>query len=129
MGLAFPKPTPHILTKGQKAKAVEQHRRETKRAVFARDGGRCRVCGDAATEMHELRFRSLGGKRSLENSIAVCAFGSRHNCHALLQRNCIEYEGDNAQQRVVFHWAEWVKPEQRTFRIRSKRRSQNKDAA
>jgi hypothetical protein len=127
-GLQFPKPTPRAITKPQKAKLAELHRKSIKRQVFARDGGRCRVCGDAAQEMHELKFRSLLGTRSLENSIAVCAFGSRHGCHRLLQTHCIDVEGTDANGVLRFHWAAHIKPEERFFRIRSRRRSQQREA-
>jgi 5-methylcytosine-specific restriction endonuclease McrA len=105
----------------------EAHRKEVKAAVWKRDGGKCRVCGDAAQEMHELEFRSLGGKRSLENSMAACAFGSRHNCHALLQKHEIDVQGEDANKRLIFTWAEHVPKKARTFQILSKRRSQRKD--
>jgi hypothetical protein len=37
--------------------------------------------------MHEVKPRSLGGKISLENSIAVCGeLGTGHECHGLAQR-------------------------------------------
>jgi 5-methylcytosine-specific restriction endonuclease McrA len=113
--------------KAMQAVDEEKHRKEVKAAVWKRDGGKCRVCGDAAQEMHELEFRSLGGKRSLENSIAVCAFGSRHNCHRLLQKHEIEVQGENANKRLVFTWADYVPKKARTFQILSKRRSQRKD--
>lgn len=121
----FSKGTPRVLVKAQKVQTEEAHRKKIKAAVWKRDGARCRVCGDPATEMHELEFRSLGGQRSTENSIATCAFGSAHNCHRYLQTHCIEVEGTNADKRLVFRWAGWVKPELRTFKIKSKRRSQN----
>lgn len=122
-GLQFPKPAPRAITKPAKAKLAELHRRSIKRQVFDRDGGKCRVCGGTAQEMHELQFRSLGGKRSLENSVAVCNYTGR-GCHRLLQTHAIEVEGTNANGRLVFHWAAWVTPEQRFFKIKSKRRSQ-----
>ena len=45
-------------------------------AVDARDGGRCRVCGAPATDHHHLRERSLGGKHTTKNVLAVC-----RRCH------------------------------------------------
>lgn len=84
------KPIPRVVEKAERDKAIERHRRTVKAAVFARDHGCCRVCGRKAYEMHELRFRSLLGKRSLENSIAVCDFRG-NNCHWLLQRHIISY--------------------------------------
>lgn len=53
--------------------------------------------------MHELVFRSLGGKRSANNSVAVCGDGVR-GCHGLLQRNEISWtsEKDDAEGTLVF---------------------------
>lgn len=125
-GLQFPKPTPRVLVKAAKAKATEQQRRSVKRQVFDRDGGKCRVCGGPATEMHELQFRSLLGKRSLENSIAVCIHNGR-NCHRLLQTHAIDVEGTNANARLVFRWNRAMVPVgSEPFRIKSKRWSQNR---
>jgi hypothetical protein len=121
---AFAKGTPRVLTKAKRAKSSEQQRKDVKAAVFARDKSQCRVCGKPAEEMHELRFRSLGGVRSLENSIAVCIFRG-HNCHRLLQTHCIDVEGEDANKRLVFHWnRRMVKKGEEPFRIKSKRRSQ-----
>ncbi len=87
----IPKPRPRVLEKADKRKAIEQHRRDMKKAIFARDNGRCRCCGGTAHEMHELRFRSLGGERSLENSIALCNYRGK-NCHRLIQTHVISAE-------------------------------------
>lgn len=43
--------------------------------------------------MHELKPRSLGGKESRDNSIAVCGDGVR-GCHGLLQRKEIKHRFD-----------------------------------
>jgi hypothetical protein len=123
---AQPKPVPRVVEKAVKAKQVEAHRIAVKSAVWARDKGQCRVCGGHATEMHELQFRSLGGVRSTQNSIAVCAYAGR-NCHRLLQTHAIHVEGDNADKRLVFTWnRERVPVGSEPFRILSKRRSQNR---
>ena len=123
LSTACPKPPPRVLEKAKRAKAIEAERIAVKRAVWQRDKATCRVCGKPAEEMHELRFRSLGGRRSLENSIAVCTWRG-HNCHRLLQSHAIEVEGTNANQRLIFRWAEHIT--ERPFRLLSKRRSQNR---
>ncbi len=70
--------------------------------VFAREEGICRCCRlRAAESMHELRFRSLGGKVSKSNSVAVCGALGTTGCHGYLQRNEIDWSGD-AQQRLSF---------------------------
>jgi len=87
------KPLPRVVTKKIRDKQIEQHRQTVREQVFTRDQGICRCCRAHATEMHELRFRSLGGKRSLLNSIAVCtALSGGNNCHRMLQTNVISYE-------------------------------------
>lgn len=117
---------PRQLVKAQRKKAEEQHRKAVKAAVWKRDGGRCRVCGDPATEMHELLFRSLMGKRSTENSIAVCGPMTPHRCHRLLQTHAIEVEGKDANKALRFFWADHVPVTHRFFRILSRRRSQQR---
>lgn len=59
--------------------------------VLGREKGECRCCREffdrlrAAQSVHEIRFRSLGGKRTTENSIAVCGSGTT-GCHGMLQQ-------------------------------------------
>jgi len=84
---------PRVVEKKIKTKQIEQHRQEVREAVFTRDQGICRCCRAHATEMHELKFRSLGGKRSLHNSIAVCtSLSGGNNCHSMLQHLVITHE-------------------------------------
>lgn len=60
--------------------------------VFEREQGICRCCRiRKADSMHELLFRSLGGKVSKRNSVAVCGDGVR-GCHGFLQRNEVRWE-------------------------------------
>ena len=42
----------------------------TRRAVFARDGGRCVYCGAAATSLDHVVPRSRGGAHTWENVVA-----------------------------------------------------------
>lgn len=107
------KPTPRVVEKPIKAAKLEKLRREIKTLVFTRDKGQCRVCGGHAHEMHELRFRSLGGKRSLVNSIAVCTgMGNGKNCHRLLQTLVIDYaagaRGANGAIRFTRGGKSWI---------------------
>ncbi len=44
----------------------------TRRAVFARDGGRCVYCGVAATTIDHVVPRSRGGGHVWENVVAAC---------------------------------------------------------
>ncbi len=61
--------------------------------VFAREQQICRCCRIRRAEsMHELVFRSQGGKVSKRNSVAVCGDGVR-GCHGYLQRHEIDWKG------------------------------------
>ena len=44
----------------------------TRRALFARDGGRCVYCGGVATSVDHVVPRSRGGKHSWDNVVAAC---------------------------------------------------------
>ena len=44
----------------------------TRRAVFARDGGRCVYCGAAATSLDHVVPRSRGGPHSWDNVVSAC---------------------------------------------------------
>ena len=44
----------------------------TRRALFARDGGRCMYCGGVATSVDHVIPRSRGGKHVWDNVVASC---------------------------------------------------------
>ena len=44
----------------------------SRRAVFARDGGRCQYCGRAAENLDHVTPRSRGGVHAWENVVASC---------------------------------------------------------
>jgi 5-methylcytosine-specific restriction endonuclease McrA len=44
----------------------------TRRAVFARDGGRCVYCGSTASTIDHVLPRSRGGRHVWENVVAAC---------------------------------------------------------
>ncbi|OIV37704.1 endonuclease [Mangrovactinospora gilvigrisea] len=44
----------------------------TRRALFARDGGRCVYCGSVATSIDHVVPRSRGGQHAWENVVASC---------------------------------------------------------
>ncbi len=48
----------------------------SRRAIFARDGGRCVYCGNAATSIDHVIPRSRGGGHNWENVVAAC-----HRCN------------------------------------------------
>lgn len=115
-----PKPRPEPKPKGWRARQTAKKFRLKTRGngaireyVFEREQGMCRCCRcRRADSMHELLFRSLGGKVSKRNSVAVCGDGVR-GCHGYLQRNEIDWQGD-AEERLSFQpltkrAAEWMR--------------------
>jgi len=65
--------------------------------VFGRERGMCRCCRIRAAESrHELIPRSLGGKVTKRNCIAVCGsvVGAVPSCHTYLQARAIQWGDD-----------------------------------
>ena len=58
----------------------------TRKAVFARDGGRCAYCGAAATSIDHVVPRSRGGLHVWENVVASCGMCN----HAKADRHVAE---------------------------------------
>lgn len=91
------KPEPRKRTKGRKLRAKQTVTREVRPYVFARERDICRVTRFLPAEsMHELRPKSLGGRVSRRNSVAVEGDGVR-GVHGFLQRREIAYEFENDQ--------------------------------
>ncbi len=89
-GVACPKPVKRsTLT----ARAKRAHRLDVaavRQYIFARERGLCRCCRCRPAEsMHEIRPRSLGGKVSRANSVALCGSGTT-GCHGYCQSHQIE---------------------------------------
>lgn len=100
----IPKPEPRKRTKGRKDRLKQNHVHTTHDYVFGRERGICRCCRKRPAEsMHEMRFKSLGGKVSRRNSVATCGDGVR-KCHGFLQRLEITYQmGElGAEDVIVF---------------------------
>lgn len=90
--------------KGRKDRQQQKATKDVRTYVFGRERDICRCCRwRPAESLHELRFRSLGGKRSKRNSIAVCGSGTT-GCHGHLQAHRIDYEMDDlgAEDVVIF---------------------------
>jgi 5-methylcytosine-specific restriction endonuclease McrA len=58
----------------------------TRRALFARDGGRCMYCGGVATSVDHVIPRSRGGKHVWDNVVASC----RRCNHVKADRHLVE---------------------------------------
>lgn len=97
-----PKPKTRKQLKARKKRQAAKEIRAVRAYVFERERGICRCCGWMPAEsMHELRPRSLGGKVSRDNSVAVCGDGVR-GCHGKLQRHEITYRFD--RHRSADYW-------------------------
>lgn len=101
-GVPCPKPTPRRILKARKRQTQRANTAEVRRYVFNREHGLCRCCRfKVAESMHEIQARSLGGKVSKQNSIAVCGDGVR-GCHGRLQRHEIIVCGSDAEDILKF---------------------------
>lgn len=115
-GFTFAKPEPRKKTRARAKREKGERNAEIRVYVFGRERGLCRCCRiRRAKSMHEMRFKSLGGKVSKRNSIAVCGNGIE-GCHGFLQRLQIdaEYTELGAEGRIVFRprtpqAMEWLK--------------------
>lgn len=53
-----------------------------RRQVQARSEGTCEGCGQAAaSDMHHRKFRSRGGRDTVENALHLCGMGGVAGCH------------------------------------------------
>lgn len=128
MGLAFPKPTPRVVSKHRKRVDADKELREAYADVDQRDGCICWVTGrytvaggvDPRTrrEHHHLKGRNVKPEwvTRPERIITVCA-----EAHALITAGWIVVEGCDARKAIFFHWRADVKPSQRPFTIAGKR--------
>lgn len=95
-GIACPKPEPRKRTAARRSRLALKNTHMVRMFVFARERNICRCCrARPADSMHEMRPRSLGGKVSRQNSIAVCGSGTT-GCHGLLQAHRIDIRTDIA---------------------------------
>lgn len=98
------KPEPRKRTKARKQRVSRAATKDVRDYIFARERGLCRCCRfRRADSMHEIRPRSLGGKPSKRNSIAVCGSGTT-GCHGFCQSHQIEVEVDvfGAEDVIIF---------------------------
>ena len=56
--------------------------KQVRAAVLNRAEGICEWCGmHLDVELHHRRFRSRGGKHTVQNIVAVCGWGNHTGCH------------------------------------------------
>lgn len=69
---AIPKPTPRVVDRIERKRALGIQERACRKHVHRRDEGRCRACGRRGAHMHHLARRSLGGKWVPSNVCLTC---------------------------------------------------------
>lgn len=102
--------------KSRKARVHRGNVTEVRAYVFARERNLCRCCRFRPAEsMHELRPKSLRGRVSKTNSVALCGSGTT-GCHGYCQSNQIRYaageygaEGPVIFTPVTHPAAEWLR--------------------
>ena len=80
-----------------------------RREVYARDKGKCRVCGSPVllhtaddwklAHVHHIRYRSAGGTDTLDN---LCLLDLR--CHALEHEHTLDIQGDANDTLTITRW-------------------------
>lgn len=122
----FPKPQPSSITRHRKRVDAEEALKECYAEVDARDAGICWVTGHytrrsvdprVRREHHHLIKRSQDKKLVDKpwNVITVTA-----EAHTLIEAGWLIVEGHDARKPIFFHWAPYVKPHQKPFRIRGR---------
>jgi len=105
---AIPKPEPRARTKRRKDRIQADIDADVRVFVFGRERSMCRCCRIRVAESrHELIPKSLGGKVTKRNCIAVCGaiVGAVPSCHTFLQNRTIQWmetPGLGAQGPLVF---------------------------
>ena len=74
--MPFPKPPSRARVKAARKRLISKRDRVVYLAVWSRDQGRCRRCGEAGDHFglhcHHIIFRSHGGGTTLENVCLLC---------------------------------------------------------
>lgn len=100
---AQPKPTPQIVAKVAKRRAVARMDKAAKEQVRTRDKEACRVCSRKTREVHERLFKSLGGVASLENSLCLCKI-----CHLYAHAHGFKVFGTSCNGKLTFQMCQAV---------------------
>lgn len=101
-GEPCPKPEPRKRTKARKKRQQSAQTKAIRLAVFDREQAICRCCRiRVADSMHEIVPRSLGGKVSTQNSVALCGSGTT-GCHGLCQSYRVLIHGRDANGPLRF---------------------------
>ena len=94
--LPLSKGTPRVLDRIERKRQMEKQERDCRRAVKARDKGRCVIpgCKDAAKHAHHIVYRSQGGKWQSANIVSLCP-----SHHLMVHAALIEITG-NADKKL-----------------------------
>ena len=130
-GFLYGKGQPRVIERHTKRVDAEKALKEAYAEVDARDAGRCWVTGKRTEsnsvdprrrrEHHHLVARSRDRALIAEPSNIITVTAEAHD---LIERGWLVVEGVDATKAIRFHFAEHVKPEQKPFRIASRRKSQ-----
>jgi 5-methylcytosine-specific restriction endonuclease McrA len=96
--LAFPKGQPRVVDRIQRKQELRAQERACRKAVKARDKGRCVVpgCKERSAHLHHIVYRSRGGKWRSEN---VCSLCVTH--HQMVHASMIRIEGNADSELVI----------------------------
>ena len=95
--LPLSKGTPRVIDRIQKKRDLEKQMRDCRRAVKARDHGRCVIagCRQSAVHLHHIVYRSRGGKYHTANCCSLCV-----THHQMVHAALIQITG-NADKRLT----------------------------
>lgn len=127
------KGTPGVILKARRKATKDDQEQAWKDAIDKRDGMFSRISGKALstnlTDQMTLRdhchIKSKKAWPSMRYLVSNGFNASRYE-HKLIHAGAIEIEGTDANKRLIFRWADHVPVSDRTFRIKSKRWSQNR---
>src|SRR5262245_41558372 len=98
-GLKFAKPELRAVRKKIRAKLDAQDEREARKAIKARDGGRCRIpnCRERSHHLHHIVYRSKSKRLrwNTSNLVSLCA-----DHHGLVHSGVLTIAG-NADQEII----------------------------
>jgi 5-methylcytosine-specific restriction endonuclease McrA len=96
--LAITKGRPRVVDRIQRKRDLDATIRACRKAVRARDKGRCVVpgCRERAQHLHHIRFRSQGGKWTTGNVCSLCV-----SHHQMVHTALIEITGDADDELII----------------------------
>lgn len=113
---AIKKPEPRAAVKDRETGRAVRHGTLVKRAVIARQHGRCffasvsKICRGVATDRHEIIRRSRGGAVSEENCVGACraCHDADHGEPGHGRRLKVDWRGDAPNAKTGNAWPVWL---------------------